>query len=87
MLCASPCSKRDKADDAVVLTYLRRYRLRESAIEIFFIPTGGSSYGGYGLFAPSSSLFLDFGAGARELTRRHGSSGPIGVSNSYTICK
>lgn len=50
--------------------YLRRYRLRDSSIEIFFIPSGGTSFGGYGQFAPTSSLFLDFGTGAEGKTRR-----------------
>jgi hypothetical protein len=43
--------------------YLRRYRLRDSSLEMFFIPSGGTSFGGYGMFSPSSSLFLDFGPG------------------------
>lgn len=30
---------------------------------MFFIPTGGTAFGGFGLYAPSCSLFLDFGAG------------------------
>jgi len=44
--------------------YLRRYRLRNSAVEMFFIPSGGSSFGGFGLYSPATSLFLDFGTGA-----------------------
>jgi len=50
--------------------YLRRYRLRDSSIEVFFIPTGGAAYGGYGLFSPSTSLFLDFGPGHDGNRRR-----------------
>lgn len=50
--------------------YLRRYRLRESSIELFFIPSGGSSFGGYGLYSPSTSLFLDFGPGYEGNRRR-----------------
>jgi hypothetical protein len=50
--------------------YLRRYRLRDSSIEMFFIPSGGTSFGGYGLFSPSTSLFLDFGPGYEGVTRR-----------------
>ena len=37
---------------------LRRYRLRDSALEIFFVPSGGSEGS-----VPSVSLFLDFGPG------------------------
>jgi len=43
--------------------YLRRYRLRDSGVEMFFIPSGGSSFGGFGLYSPATSLFLDFGSG------------------------
>lgn len=43
--------------------YLRRYRLRDSALEMFFLPSGGSSFGGFGLYSPGTSLFLDFGPG------------------------
>ena len=50
--------------------YLRRYRLRDSSIELFFIPSGGCSLGGYGLYSPSSSLFLDFGPGYEGNSRR-----------------
>ncbi len=50
--------------------YLRRYRLRDSSIELFFIPSGGTSFGGYGLYSPSSSLFLDFGPGHEGNSRR-----------------
>ena len=50
--------------------YLRRYRLRDSALEMFFIPSGGTSFGGYGLYSPSTSLFLDFGPGYEGNTRR-----------------
>lgn len=45
-------------------------RLRESALELFVIPTGGTAFGGFGLFSPSSSLFLDFGPGYEGKTRR-----------------
>jgi hypothetical protein len=50
--------------------YLRRYRLRDSSIEMFFIPSGGTSFGGYGLYSPSTSLFLDFGPGYEGRPRR-----------------
>eukprot|EP00934_Nitzschia_sp_Nitz4_P008655 Nitzschia sp. Nitz4//scaffold12_size214221//49825//58278//NITZ4_001488-RA/size214221-processed-gene-0.150-mRNA-1//-1//CDS//3329534984//8645//frame0 len=50
--------------------YLRRYRLRDSSVEMFFIPSGGTSFGGYGLYSPSTSLFLDFGPGYDGNTRR-----------------
>mmetsp|Transcript_4292 Transcript_4292/g.6647 ORF Transcript_4292/g.6647 Transcript_4292/m.6647 type:complete len:2938 (+) Transcript_4292:149-8962(+) len=50
--------------------YLRRYRLRDSAIEMFFIPSGGSSFGGFGLYSPATSLFLDFGSGHESHRRR-----------------
>lgn len=38
--------------------FLRRYRLRDSALEIFLVPSGGSEGS-----APSVSAFLDFGPG------------------------
>ena len=50
--------------------YLRRYRLRDSAVEMFFIPSGGSSFGGFGLYSPATSLFLDFGSGKDGNRRR-----------------
>jgi hypothetical protein len=50
--------------------YLRRYRLRDSSLEMFFIPSGGTSFGGYGLYSPSTSLFLDFGPGYEGNTKR-----------------
>ncbi|KAL3924923.1 MAG: hypothetical protein SGILL_000744 [Bacillariaceae sp.] len=50
--------------------YLRRYRLRDSSIELFFIPSGGTSFGGYGLYSPSTSLFLDFGPGYEGVSKR-----------------
>ena len=50
--------------------YLRRYRLRDSSVEMFFIPSGGTSFGGYGLYSPSTSLFLDFGPGYEGNIRR-----------------
>lgn len=40
--------------------YLRRYRLRDSALELFFIPSAGS---GEGSSCAHSSVFLDFGSG------------------------
>lgn len=43
--------------------YLRRYRLRDSALEMFFLPSGGSLNGGTGLLSALSSIWLDFGAG------------------------
>lgn len=39
--------------------YLRRYRLRDSAFELFFLPSGGSSS-----FKVNNSMFIDFGPGA-----------------------
>jgi Beige/BEACH domain len=39
-------------------------------LELFVIPTGGTSYGGFGLFSPASSLFLDFGSGHDGQGRR-----------------
>ena len=50
--------------------YLRRYRLRDSSLELFFIPSGGASFGGYGLYSPSTSLFVDFGPGYEGNRRR-----------------
>ena len=38
--------------------FLRRFRLRDSAMELFFVPSGGS-----GGSVPSVSVFIDFGAG------------------------
>jgi len=43
--------------------YLRRYRLRDSSLEMFFIPSGGDTTGGPGLLSGMNSLFLDFGPG------------------------
>jgi hypothetical protein len=43
--------------------YLRRYRLRDSSLELFFIPSGGDTTGGPGLFSAMSSVLLDFGSG------------------------
>ena len=45
--------------------YLRRYRLRDSAFELFFLPSGGSSS-----YATSSSAFFDFGSGHIGNTKR-----------------
>ena len=47
----------------MLILLLRFSRLRDSALELFFIPTGGTAYGGFGLFSSSCSLFLDFGPG------------------------
>lgn len=49
--------------------YLRRYRLRDSAIEMFFLSSGGSSS-----FSGSNSLFVDFGPGAEGNSRRDSSA-------------
>ena len=43
--------------------YLRRYRLRDSALEMFFMPSGGDATGGPGLSSALSSILLDFGSG------------------------
>jgi hypothetical protein len=50
--------------------YLRRYRLRDSSIELFFIASGGASFGDFGISPTSSSVFLDFGSGKDGNTRR-----------------
>lgn len=50
--------------------YLRRYRLRDSSLELFFIPSGGTAYGDFGLYSPSTSIFLDFGPGREGHVRR-----------------
>lgn len=50
--------------------YLRRYRLRDSSIELFFIPSGGATFGGFGIFSSTSSLFLDFGPGHEGNAKR-----------------
>jgi len=57
--------------------YLRRYRLRDSALEIFFIPSAGATTGGSGFFAGSRSLFIDFGAGTWGNTRRDDAANAI----------
>jgi hypothetical protein len=43
--------------------YLRRYRLRDISLEMFFIPSGGVATGGPGLLSGMNSLLLDFGPG------------------------
>ena len=48
--------------------YLRRYRLRDSAVEIFFNSAGGGNTEGLS----ASSLFLDFGEGQEGCMRRDG---------------
>lgn len=50
--------------------YLRRFRLRDSSIELFFIASGGASFGDFGVNPASSSVFLDFGSGKDGNTRR-----------------
>jgi len=50
--------------------YLRRYRLRDSALELFFLPSGGSAAGGNTLLSALSSVFLDFGSGREGNERR-----------------
>lgn len=57
--------------------YLRRYRLRDSALELFFIPSAGATTGGSGFFAGSRSLFIDFGAGTWGNTRRDDAANAI----------
>jgi len=57
--------------------YLRRYRLRDSALELFFIPSAGSTTGGSAFFAGSRSLFIDFGAGTWGNTRRDDAANAI----------
>jgi len=49
----------------IARAYLRRYRLRDSAMELFFLPSGGSS-----CFSASNILFVDFGAGHVGNSRR-----------------
>ncbi len=46
--------------------YLRRYRLRDSSLEMFFIPSGGSPTDGPGLLSAMSSIYLDFGPGEKR---------------------
>lgn len=57
--------------------YLRRYRLRDSALELFFIPSAGATTGGSGFFAGSRSLFIDFGSGTWGNTRRDDAANAI----------
>jgi hypothetical protein len=57
--------------------YLRRFRLRDSALELFFIPSAGLTTGGSALFAGSRSLFIDFGAGTWGNTRRDDAANAI----------
>ncbi len=48
--------------------YLRRYRLRDSALELFFIPSGGGSVGATGLSSSGcTSVFLDMGKENRDV--------------------
>ena len=47
--------------------YLRRYRLRDSSLELFFIPSAGN---GIGLTSSVSSVFLDFGSGKEGNIKR-----------------
>eukprot|EP00797_Seminavis_robusta_P003846 Sro1247_g255870.1 Lipopolysaccharide-responsive and beige-like anchor protein (891) ;mRNA; r:6386-9058 len=37
---------------------------------MFFIPSGGTAFGGYGMYSPLTSLFLDFGPGQDGLNKR-----------------
>ena len=57
--------------------YLRRYRLRDSAIEMFFIPSGGTCSGGAGIFSGLSSVFLDFGPGIEGNSKRDAAANSI----------
>jgi len=57
--------------------YLRRYRLRDSAMELFFIPSAGATTGGSAFFAGSRSLFIDFGTGTWGNTRRDDAANAI----------
>lgn len=57
--------------------YLRRYRLRDSAFELFFIPSGGSTTGGVGLLSALSSIWLDFGPGNEGNIRRDDAANAI----------
>eukprot|EP00978_Attheya_sp_CCMP212_P007094 scaffold16529_cov48-Attheya_sp.AAC.4 len=57
--------------------YLRRYRLRDSALELFLIPSGGSTFGGNGIFSPSLSMFIDFGPGYEGNIRRDDAANAI----------
>lgn len=57
--------------------YLRRYRLRDSALELFFIPSAGATTGGSAFFAGSRSLFIDFGPGTWGNTRRDDAANAI----------
>lgn len=57
--------------------YLRRYRLRDSAFELFFIPSGGSTGGGVGLLSALSSIWLDFGPGSEGHIRRDDAANAI----------
>ena len=50
--------------------YLRRYRLRDSSLEMFFLPSGGSVNGGIGLLSALSSVWLDFGSGNEGNVKR-----------------
>lgn len=57
--------------------YLRRYRLRDSALELFFIPSAGATTGGSAFFAGCRSLFIDFGTGTWGNTRRDDAANAI----------
>ena len=57
--------------------YLRRYRLRDSALEMFFLPSGGSVNGGTALLSALSSIWLDFGPGNEGNLRRDDAANAI----------
>jgi hypothetical protein len=66
--------------------YLRRYRLRDSALEMFFIPSGGSSTGGIGLLSAMSSILLDFGPGREgNVLRDNAANAIMNRSPHWTI--
>ncbi len=63
--------------DELSHVYLRRYRLRDSSLEMFFLPTGGSVNGGTSLLSALSSIWLDFGPGNEGIIRRDGAANEI----------
>lgn len=57
--------------------YLRRYRLRDSALEMFLIPTAGELFGSVGLYSSLTSIFIDFGPGYEGNLKRDDAANAI----------
>ena len=57
--------------------YLRRYRLRDTALELFLIPTAGELFGSIGLYSSMNSIFVDFGPGYQGTVKRDDAANAI----------